>query len=708
MITNSRFPKTHALIEQLFGATERMKKTFARTLLALLPVSICSGSLHLVEGQKNERRRVAGEHDLVAISYELDRSLEELIASEEALRSLATFVHAEVDRIFATSTIEDPALERELCQAGLHAAILLEDWKSATVFLARGRALEEREDLQRIAGLHWEAWIQVCAAAEGSANPERLREPYEARLRALADAQPWGLVRGELARRAARVGFIGRGLLDRATKSVLGEAAEAGGEIEFASARELVPLLNGVRIMLPLKEQIASAYSGYLEAESEELADVWSSRQVILDPASPGTPVHLAVWDTGVDVALFPEQLWRNPAEEANGRDDDGNGYVDDSHGIAFGADLRPTPELLYPPHPDREVWQRAKSFNRGLSDVSATIDSPQARRLQRELARLEEHEVLPFMNELMHYALHAHGTHVAGIALEGNPFARLVVARVGLDHALPGETMTLSWAHRFAAMCLDTVDYFVAHDVRVVNMSWGFGVGEIEENLRDTGVAGTEAERSERARAIHAVLSQGIEAALASAPDILFVCGAGNSGEDSSRDRFVPSSLTLPNLITIGGVDESGGMAAFTSFGDHVRLYANGVRVESFVPGGDRVPHSGTSMSSPQVANLAAKLLALDPSLTPNQLVELMMRAAEPKQFTGREIFLLNPKASLALLRGKAVEPASAHEGSALVRVVPALEPGREGQMAAGRVALGSVRKQLEHRLAPLAIDRS
>ena len=74
---------------------------------------------------------------------------------------------------------------------------------------------------------------------------------------------------------------------------------------------------------------------------------------------------------------------------------------------------------------------------------------------------------------------------------------------------------------------------------------------------------------------------------------------------------------IVLPNLLTVGAVDSAGEEAAFTSYGPTVRVHANGFQVESYLPGGSRVAMSGTSMSSPQVANLAAKLLAVNPTRT-------------------------------------------------------------------------------------------
>jgi subtilisin family serine protease len=42
-------------------------------------------------------------------------------------------------------------------------------------------------------------------------------------------------------------------------------------------------------------------------------------------------------------------------------------------------------------------------------------------------------------------------------------------------------------------------------------------------------------------------------------------------------------------------------------------------------VPGGATVSMSGTSMAAPQVTNLAARLLAIHPELTPERVIALI-----------------------------------------------------------------------------------
>jgi subtilisin family serine protease len=102
--------------------------------------------------------------------------------------------------------------------------------------------------------------------------------------------------------------------------------------------------------------------------------------------------------------------------------------------------------------------------------------------------------------------------------------------------------------------------------------------------------------------------------------------------------------------MLAVGAVDQAGDAASFTSYGPTVLVDANGYQVPSTIPGGYVVPFSGTSMASPNVANLAAKLIAYDPKLTPAETIDLIRAGATPSA-DGR-LHLIDPKQSFALLQ--------------------------------------------------------
>ena len=102
--------------------------------------------------------------------------------------------------------------------------------------------------------------------------------------------------------------------------------------------------------------------------------------------------------------------------------------------------------------------------------------------------------------------------------------------------------------------------------------------------------------------------------------------------------------------MITVGAVDQAGEETSFSSFGPMVNVHANGFEVESFIPGGLRMKFSGTSMASPQVTNLAAKLFALDPALTPEEAKALIFAGCDRN---GR-VNLVSPAKTVALVEKK------------------------------------------------------
>jgi subtilisin family serine protease len=307
----------------------------------------------------------------------------------------------------------------------------------------------------------------------------------------------------------------------------------------------------------------------------------------------------------------------------------------------------------LYPLTPEQEkAYPAFRDQIKGFVDIENGIDSPEADTLQKKFSTLTPEQMHQLFELDKVIGFYIHGTHCAGIAVRGNPAARLVVAR--FNDQLPDLPFppTADWAHQLGAAFQQMSDYFRTRNVRVVNMSWGDDPQEFETWLSKTGGGADPAERKRHAAELYAIWRDAIETAIKNSPNTLFITAAGNSDSNAGFIEDVPASLHLPNLISVGAVNQAGDETSFTSYGDTVVVDADGYNVESYVPGGARVKLSGTSMASPNVVNLAAKLFALDPSLTPPQVIQLIKDGAS-KSEDGRR-HLIDEKHSVALLQAQ------------------------------------------------------
>jgi hypothetical protein len=199
----------------------------------------------------------------------------------------------------------------------------------------------------------------------------------------------------------------------------------------------------------------------------------------------------------------------------------------------------------------------------------------------------------------------------VAGIAVGESVRAHPYLAHRVQRHLAAAPTR----ADKDARNAQAVVDFMKRRTHAGVSMSWGRQRQGHRSDLR--WCVGKTADDRKRWRWYFDIGKNALTKAFASAPDILFITAAGNSNQDATFVEDIPAGIVLPNLMTVGAVDRAGDEASFTSYGPTVVAHANGYQVESVIPGGEKLAESGTSMASPNVANLAAKILAVNPKLT-------------------------------------------------------------------------------------------
>lgn len=608
-------------------------------VLVVLAV-VVGGGASMAQTAPPTLRPVRSQADLPRFTYPVNGTALDLLHADPAtFGAFASRVRADVEATLADYDIRDHATLRGLLATDLELETLAGDDDAARTTLLRMRSLEDKPDAKLLSGLRSEAILdarKASGASSGDAFVAAFTQDYRAKLAAL----PWNVVGTSLKESKSGLELLSASYVEGDVESDLEPAVRRTHTLSNDLAARLIDARFALDVVLPVKAPTLEIVSAVVAQHALQKPDIWAARDVSLSAAQHLTPVRIAIWDSGTDVALFPHQLFTDPHPTRY-----------DAHGLAFDVENYPTHGALLPLTPaQRRAYPQFERYLKGFSDLEQSIDSPDASAVREKIASLAPNQVPSFFEQIELYEDYAHGTHVSGIAVHGNPAARIVVARITFDYHTVPLPPSDALERRGSAADRAYVDYFRAHRVRVVNMSWGGTAQGDEDALEKNGIGKDAKAREGLAEHYFAIDRQGLEDALRSAPEILFVCAAGNENSSATFTEDLPASLRLPNLLAVGAVDQAGDETSFTSYGPTVTVDADGYQVPSYFPGGATVQMSGTSMASPNVVNLAAKLFALDPALRPADVIALIRDGATTTADGRRR--LLDPKRSVALLR--------------------------------------------------------
>jgi len=586
--------------------------------------------------------------DLPQFSYAVKGTVADVLTSSPAsFEATVAPMRADIDRVLNDYDIHDSATLRGLLQAKLGAQIASgKEDKAALATIEELRSHEDKEEARLISGLAPQAFLEARMADGTSAGtcPKSFEDIYAKKLNAL----PWATVGVAETRLKGLAQVASANFIVGMTAPDIEPTLDRSHTLSNLLAWRLMAARTTMDVVVTCRTEISAATNAYVAQHAVQKADIWPARDAVLPQDAKLTPVAVAIWDSGFDASLFLGQLLLSSDKQP-------------LMGPAYDIDYRPTHEPLAPlSAQDKAVYPKIVADANGVSDLQTGVDSPAAAAFRQQAAAMSPAQMKDFMQAFSSLESYMHGTHVAGIAARGNPAIRLVNARITYDTRPVPAPPTDELQKRNAEAYRDTVAWFRAHHIRVVNMSWWNRPSNYEDDLEKNGIGKTPEERKALARRYFNIERDGLYAALKSAPDILFVTIAGNNDSDNAFEETIPSSFKLPNLFVVGAVDQAGQQTNFTSTGQNIGVYANGYEVESVVPGGAKVHMSGTSMAAPEVTNLAAKLLAVNPKLTPVQVIAIITRTADAGESPA--IRRINLKLAVASVEAQGGDNASSH----------------------------------------------
>jgi len=116
---------------------------------------------------------------------------------------------------------------------------------------------------------------------------------------------------------------------------------------------------------------------------------------------------------------------------------------------------------------------------------------------------------------------------------------------------------------------------------------------------------------------------------------DMLFVCAAGNGGNDFAQSKSYPAGYGLNNIISVAAMTSSGNLITTagdsSNYGEGVHIAAPGLNIATTLVGGNYGYQHGTSMAAPFVTGVAALIKSVSPELSASEIKSRILLNAKP-----------------------------------------------------------------------------
>ena len=200
---------------------------------------------------------------------------------------------------------------------------------------------------------------------------------------------------------------------------------------------------------------------------------------------------------------------------------------------------------------------------------------------------------------------VYGHGTKVAGAAAATCNNGTGVASPGCQNRIMPIRTTDTNGAS-YASTVANGITWAVDHGAKVINMSI-------------SGVAGNSTIKNAAQYAVN--------------HGAVVIAAADNCG-------CLDSTPENPYIISVSATDSADNFASFSSYGSFVDLSAPGVSIYTTTRGGGYASASGTSLSSPIAAGVAALVMSANPALTPAQVESILETTADDRGTAGYDIY--------------------------------------------------------------------
>jgi len=144
------------------------------------------------------------------------------------------------------------------------------------------------------------------------------------------------------------------------------------------------------------------------------------------------------------------------------------------------------------------------------------------------------------------------------------------------------------------------------------------------------------------------------LETTIATHPEILFICSAGNHKNDLAKKPCYPACFTLPNVICVAAIQNDGKLYEFSGYGKKVHIFAPGVKILAMFPGGKCDYVEGASVATAYVSGIAGLVLSVNPGLTSIELAEILIEGSVKRKGKANSTSIIDAAKCIEIAKSK------------------------------------------------------
>jgi hypothetical protein len=257
------------------------------------------------------------------------------------------------------------------------------NYDKALSFVPKMQELADKNAEKLTTAVFLRAYVSA-AKTVGNEKSDEFRQTFSKEFSAIWNTIPYNEVKDEVEANKGQLSLFNPNLVTAGIDTQIQPFLDNNKNVV---SEDLVVSFIGIRNVLDkrvaLVPSMLQVMTDLYERNASKVVkkDIWAEREAVFTDKDTGSPLVVAVWDSGVDMSIFPEYVRH--------KDTKGN------NGIGYSLVEYKNDGLLLE-NPQGKITSdvnRLQALTKGFMDIQAAINSPEADEVRRTMSSLKTEE---------------------------------------------------------------------------------------------------------------------------------------------------------------------------------------------------------------------------------------------------------------------------------------------------------------------------